>query len=235
MNVTMFDSVNVDNIPPGAKWVAGYVNGLWPTYHALLRRHPHAHHVSITINAEGTADVLDVEQGDATPQEAVTWVERMRELGRVPVVYCSRSNMPVVQGCFFNAKVAEPFYWVADFTGEPHLVPGSVATQWANGTSNYPGLAPGCDTSLVSPNFPKPTKIHLVKKVAPPVKFTTESLTSIIRQLAAYAGIATQIANTGHLPTAIRTAIVTVSGVLLSVEHYAAKPTVPAVDTTPKA
>ena len=67
------------------------------------------------------------------------------------------------------------------------------------------------------------------------MKFTTESLTSIIRQLAAYAGIATQIANTGHLPTAIRTAIVTVSGVLLSVEHYAAKPTVPAVDTTPKA
>lgn len=67
------------------------------------------------------------------------------------------------------------------------------------------------------------TKTQTESKVVP-MKFTTESVASIVRQLAAYAGIATQVANSGHLPTNVRTAIIAASGALLSIEHYAAKP-----------
>ncbi len=65
-----------------------------------------------------------------------------------------------------KANEAEPFFWVADYTGQAHLVPGSVGTQWADGTPTYPGLALYTDTSLISPNwpgltFPAPTYQHL--------------------------------------------------------------------------
>jgi len=56
------------------------------------------------------------------------------------------------------------------------------------------------------------------------VKITPQYAGSLFRQLAAYAGIATQFANTGHLPASVRTAIIAVSGVILSIEHYTAKP-----------
>jgi hypothetical protein len=56
------------------------------------------------------------------------------------------------------------------------------------------------------------------------VKFNTQYAGSLFRQLAAYAGLATQFANTGHLPSSVRTAIISVSGVILAIEHYTAKP-----------
>jgi hypothetical protein len=59
-----------------------------------------------------------------------------------------------VQNECAKALVAEPFFWVADWTNQPHLVPGSVGTQWADGTAQFPGLALYTDTSLVSPNWP---------------------------------------------------------------------------------
>jgi len=221
----MFDSVNIDHIPRDAAWVAGYVNGIWPTYNELVKKFPNANHVSITINAYELADVLDVEKGDATPIEAITWVKTLRNHGKTPIIYCSKSMMGTLQTEFANAKEAEPYFWVADWTNVEHLVPGSIATQWADGTDQYPGLAKFCDTSVVSPNWPKKktSVIHSVEKKVIPVNFTPKSLAIIIRQLAAYAGIATQFANTGHLPTSVRTAIVAVSGVILSIDHYTAK------------
>jgi len=222
---TMFDSVNIDNIPKDATWVAGYVDGIWPTYHALVRRFPKAYCVSIATSKNSPADVLDVEQGDATPEEAVDWAKAMRAKGQTPVVYTSLSNVDNVRTAFKTADVAEPLLWVADWTNEPHLVPGSVATQYANGTAQYPGKAAFCDTSVVSPNWPKKheTVTQTLKKDVT-VKISKEPLASLFRQLAAYAGIATQIAHQGHLPASVRTAIISVSGLILAVEHYAAKP-----------
>jgi transposase-like protein len=244
---TMFDSVNIANIPEGSAWVAGYVNGTWPTYDELVKKFPHARHVSITVNKNERADVLDVEEGDASTDDAVTWVRAMREQGRTPIVYTSAARVSPMLDYFRSQNEPEPLLWVADWTNEPHLYPGSVATQWANGTEQYPGLARNCDTSLVSPNWPAEKKESIVKtiggyldiapfalekaSIATPttkkevktMNINTNQLGSWFRQLIAYAGIATQLANEGHLPTSVRTAIVAVSGVLLSVEHYAAK------------
>lgn len=159
MSLTMFDAVNIEHIPGDATIVAGYVNGWWPTYNSLVARFPHAHHVSIAVTSglphnAIVADVLDVERGDATPADAPMWAKQMRALGRKPIVYCSVSMWPAVQAEFSKSSEPEPFWWAADWTNKPHLVAGSVATQWADGTQQYPGLALFTDTSSVSPNFP---------------------------------------------------------------------------------
>ncbi len=154
MTLTAFDAVNIEHIPGDATIVAGYVNGYWPTYNSLVARFPHAHHVSIAVTTGVVADVLDVERGDATPKDVPQWVNSMRALGRKPVVYCSVAMWPSVQAECSKSGVAEPFWWAADWTNRAHLYPGSVATQWADGKTQYPGLALYTDTSMVSPNFP---------------------------------------------------------------------------------
>ena len=151
---TMFDSVNPVHIPTTATYVAGYVNGQWPTFNTLVKMFPHAVVVSIDVNGSAVADVLDVETGNATAQQAPAWVAKMRTLGKPGIVYCSRSWVESVLHAFTAANVPAPYLWVADWTGQPHLVPGSVATQWADGSTKYPGLAKWCDTSLLASNFP---------------------------------------------------------------------------------
>ena len=164
---TMYDAVNVKNLPRKATMLAGYVGGYWPTFPLLPKN---AIRVSIAINATQTADVLDVEKGDATPQEAPSWIVRMRTKGIVPTVYCAASNRQAVIDACAAAKVAYPFFWIADWTNVAHLAEGSIATQWADGTAQYPGLAFGCDTSLVSPDAPWLAHQRLPKAPVVPAK-----------------------------------------------------------------
>lgn len=167
----MYDSSNADGIPAGAKIVAGYVDGQWPSYLAIVARFPNAQHVSITITAKWPpghpqageyvkARVLDVENGDANPNDAPGWTQAMRAAGIIPCVYCSRlSAWPAVQVAFQAAFVAPPDYWIADYTNYAHLVQGSVATQWhdfgmydqseTNGV--WPGTAPHPPTPAPQP------------------------------------------------------------------------------------
>jgi hypothetical protein len=76
---SMFDSVNVDEIPPDAEAVLGYTGGSWPTYHELEHRFPNARVISAAISASEDADLLDVEQGDATPEQVPAWYSRQVE------------------------------------------------------------------------------------------------------------------------------------------------------------
>lgn len=171
----MFDAVAIEHIPNDASIVAGYVNGFWPTYNSLVAKFPLAHHVSVAVTSGVVADVLDVERGDATPADVPLWVKEMRNLKRKPIIYTSRANVPAVQAECERASEAEPFFWVADWTNHPHIVPGSIGTQWADGTSLYPGFALYTDTSLVSPNWPglynpAPTFEHIAAAQLVPLK-----------------------------------------------------------------
>ncbi len=154
MTYTMFDAVPYEHIPRDASIVAGYVNGDFQTYHDIVALFPLAHHVSIAVTSSVVADVLDVEKGDATPADVPLWVKEMRNLKRKPIVYTDRVNVPAVQAACAKALVAEPFFWVADWTGQAHLLPGAIGVQWADGSAQYPGLARYTDTSLISPNWP---------------------------------------------------------------------------------
>jgi hypothetical protein len=99
----------------------------------LVQRFPHAHRLSIAVNASEDADCLDVETGDATPAEAPAWFHRQIKLGKkLPCLYANTSTMPAVITALAAAGIQRNQYrvWTAHYTGVPHIEPGSDATQW---------------------------------------------------------------------------------------------------------
>lgn len=146
---TMYDSTNVGNIPSDAEAVAGYVNGAFANFDELVRRFPHAKHLSITVNSSGDADCLDIENGDATPADAPGWVRRQHARGlKRPVVYANTSTIGVVVDALTRNGIKRDEYlvWTAHYTGVPHIEPGSDATQWEDHDELY-------DVSLCEPWF----------------------------------------------------------------------------------
>lgn len=135
MTITMYDAVNVNNIPADAPAVAGYINGAYPNYEELVSRFPRAKHVSIAVNTSGRADFLDVERGDASPGQAVPWLDAMLRDGvDRPGVYASTSTW-FDDGLFndmshFGSKVRR---WIAEWTFHDHLPNGFDCCQWSGG------------------------------------------------------------------------------------------------------
>jgi hypothetical protein len=132
---SMFDSVDVGQIPPRPSAVAGYVGGNWPNFGTLVKRFPHAKHLSIAVNAAEDAMCLDVENGDATPEDAPAWVRRQHARGiKRPVLYASSSVVPEVNAALTRDGVTRDQYrvWSAHYTYRAHVEPGSDATQWTD-------------------------------------------------------------------------------------------------------
>jgi len=133
----MFDSTRAALIPAGAAMVAGYVTGRYAWSSADWHRFPHAAHVRIDV--DGTApfasDVADVERYDLTPQAAVEWVQQRQARGWWSCVYVDRSNLGVARHALDGLDVE---FWVADWTGSPHVVEGPrvCAVQYLN-TPDY--------------------------------------------------------------------------------------------------
>jgi hypothetical protein len=200
--LTMYDSINPDQLPAGGSYFAGYTSGEWSDYNAIRARFPHAQVLSITVTPFRDADVLDVETGDATPGDVPGWFARQRAkyAGR-PVIYANASTMeagiiPLVRsGAVPRAAVR---LWSAHYQGHAHICgPKSCqavsidmdGTQWTNTAQGNGGLV---DQSLLLADFfgsvpapePKPAS-----PAAAPTKpayrlWTTEGLDS----LAALAG-----------------------------------------------
>jgi hypothetical protein len=150
--VLMYDGINslaagIARQFPGAAKVAGYINGIYAWSQAEWNLFPHADHVTISVRASWTVgDVLDVERGDATPDEALGWIMARRAAGLCrPTIYCSRSVIPAVRAATGVLLLGKDYdIWVADYTGSPHQVtapgPGTpwqcVATQYES-TANW--------------------------------------------------------------------------------------------------
>lgn len=160
MTRTLYDAVTPANIPASAQMVAGYVDGRYAWSASDWARFPGAVKVRIAVFAStNDGHVLDVEPGDATPAQAVGWVQRRRAAGVDPTVYCGLSTTGYswanVRAAFQAAGVAEPHYWVAAYPGNgPNLYAGSVAHQYANpGPYDLSVVAdywPGVDVATVS-------------------------------------------------------------------------------------
>jgi hypothetical protein len=144
MTNTLYDSTNPSLIPSGP-YLAGYINGLYPSYYQIVINNPTSDVLSITVKAKNSdgsyvaADILDIENGDATPDEAPGWTQAMRALRR-PIIwnYCSRlGTWPDTKAAYVSLGVPAPDYWIADYTGQPHLVPGSFSTQWTDHDNDY--------------------------------------------------------------------------------------------------
>jgi len=143
----MADAANGANVPRGVAVAAGYGDGLyvWPA--AQWRRLRESRAVVITVRAaDNQGHVLDVENGDANPWEAPAWVQRRRAVFAQPGVYCNLSTWPACKAAFQTQAIAEPAWLIADWNNPtPHLLAGTVATQYAH------DLAPGYDLSQVDP------------------------------------------------------------------------------------
>ena len=158
--ITMFDAIDVSLIPSDAQAVAGYTSGRWPTYGTLVTRFPRAHVLSIAIDAAHDADCLDIEQGDAVPEQAAGWTARQLARGITrPCLYASVSVMPRILGAMRAAGVSRGSLrlWSAHYGNGEHICgPASCrevsepvdGTQW---TDNARGMS--LDQSLLADDF----------------------------------------------------------------------------------
>jgi hypothetical protein len=134
-NYVMYDSIDLAAIPETALAVAGYVDGHWPTFGELVAKFPHAKHLSIAVFARDDAHALDVETGDATPDEAPGWLTRQHGRGVArPWIYANASTWAVMGPILKSATFRRSQYrvWVADWTGQPHLPDGADACQYTD-------------------------------------------------------------------------------------------------------
>lgn len=148
----MYDSITATDIPTTAEMVAGYLapsRFAWSA--ADWARFPNATKVQIAVRGSTNAGhVLDVETGDATPVQAVSWVVMRRKAGVDPTVYCNHATQPAVIRAFNAAGVTQPHYWIARYDGLATLPVGVVAKQY---TDTPPGGG-HFDLSVVADHWP---------------------------------------------------------------------------------
>jgi peptidoglycan hydrolase-like protein with peptidoglycan-binding domain len=164
--ITMFDSIAVSVLPSGGSYAyAGYTGGLWPTFKTLQHRFPGHRLLSIAVFASDDGDCLDIENGDATIEEAPGWYERQVHRGVWrPALYTSASNLKALQRIMAAAHIARADYrlWSAHYLNKAHLcAPKSCGyglseadgCQW---TSRALGIS--LDQSILLPDFfdPRP-------------------------------------------------------------------------------
>ncbi|MFI0898488.1 hypothetical protein [Streptomyces sp. NPDC020983] len=148
MTRTMYDAVTPQRIPGDASMVAGYADGRFANLKEMARRFPHAKRVSVAVHPTTRAQVLDVEPGCSSAQDAVHWCTRtMAETdNRRLTVYCNTSSWPQVRDAFRKAGVTEPNYWVAHYDGKAQIPDGALAKQYQS--------TPGFDRSVVADHWP---------------------------------------------------------------------------------
>jgi hypothetical protein len=133
--VKMYDSATPDDIPTSAQVVAGYIDGDYAWSSEDWKRFPDADKVLITVTGSLNANVIDVENGDMDPVQAMQWIRSKQQAGmRGCTVYCTRSSLDSV----WSACRGHAYYvWVADWTDAAHAVGGTVATQYSNVGNSY--------------------------------------------------------------------------------------------------
>ncbi|GAC1373682.1 MAG: hypothetical protein NVSMB4_00480 [Acidimicrobiales bacterium] len=134
------------NIPADPEMVACYGDGIYRNDDEARRRFPLARIVTITV-FNGDFDVLDVEQGDATPEMAPGWITHRHLLGHIAVIYCNASTWAAVQAACSAAGVTPDGYWIAQYDHN-----ATIPTEWINAgcvAKQYIGDEGGIDTSSV--------------------------------------------------------------------------------------
>lgn len=138
MTVMYDNASDGSGIPANAPIVAGYINGRFAWSAAAWAAFPTAQKVRIQIfipgqPITGDGDVIDIEANDAETAigqaAAVQWCALKRAAGVIPAIYTSRSTQAPLLAGGVSGTVN---WWLADYTGSPHLLPGTVATQWAS-------------------------------------------------------------------------------------------------------
>lgn len=156
---TAQDSDDTAGFTAGADIYAGYVLSATGeghnNYGTMVQRFPDKIYVAICTRFNAVGQVLDFEASTTgwDYDQLVAWVVRMRAAGGDPTVYVQLSRWAAAKSAFDQRKIDQPHWWVAEWTNTPHLIDGSVATQW--------GGASGVDYNQVADYWPgidpKPT------------------------------------------------------------------------------
>jgi len=152
----MGDAVNPANLPAGLDAYAGYDDGQWPDFPVISAQHPNVPVLDITVVAINKGTCLDIENGDATIDQAPDWYKKRVAAGvNRPAFYTSESNLLALVTALSNAGVSRYAYrvWSAHYGVGKHICGpttcgSSVAadgTQWIDHG--------GWDESLLNTSF----------------------------------------------------------------------------------
>jgi hypothetical protein len=128
--MSLRDSTNPFDIPlDGLTAVAGYGDGSFTwTPAGWARFQPPIVPLSIVVSAANRGDVLDVENGDATPADCPGWADHFDRPGRrAPTIYCNRSTIDFVRQAMGPRRFD---WWAATLDGTTAGTDGAVAVQW---------------------------------------------------------------------------------------------------------
>jgi hypothetical protein len=135
----MYDATNASAIP-AHQVAAVYANGAYRPSGSAVPRGTRVLWIDV-FASDPSADVLDVEPGDAQPSSVAAWAKSRldRYTWSTPIVYTMRSEWGAAKASVATLPKwmqSRVLWWIADPTGHPHLLPGSSATQWYWG-ENY--------------------------------------------------------------------------------------------------
>jgi hypothetical protein len=145
----IYDSVTPSAIPAEHPVVATYADGPHPTPASEVAGRDSVLWIDIDAS-DPQAGALDIEPGCAEPSQAAGWVwNRLHDDPHATaVLYTMISEWSEVRSdvASLPSWMQDHIrWWIADPTGQPHLVPGSQATQWYWG--------PNYDISTAEPGF----------------------------------------------------------------------------------
>lgn len=185
-----YDSIELSTVPRGARYLAGYTSGFWPTWHAMVILPWHPHVISIAISASHHAQCLDIEPGDAVPAQAASWYAAVKSdpgmrgslVDGKPCEYSSywefvNQVWPVLRahGIGWN----DLWKWDANFTFHVHLDSGFNCTQFTDKANGVNLDASLCTLGFlgVHPKPPPPPPPHYPY----PVKLMTASENAVLK------------------------------------------------------
>jgi hypothetical protein len=129
----LYDSAQPSAIPHGVSQ-ALYADGGYAAPASDERGHKRTLWIDVT-GYDYSADVLDVEKYDATPQQAGPWAEaayKNHGKTRPVIIYTAVSTWHLAEISVAQYAPHVPVkYWVASPSyAYPHMAPGACATQW---------------------------------------------------------------------------------------------------------
>lgn len=149
-NRTMFDAININNMPLTAQMYAYYLNGKYAvkSVAAVEARFSPDKYSLIPIDVIGDradyARVFDVETGDITADQLETIFDQYKEVspyyktGGRPVVYCDRASIGAVREGTGKYILNKDYYlWVSTLDGTLFRETGVIACQFRNVAGQY--------------------------------------------------------------------------------------------------
>lgn len=117
------DSVTADDLPAGLPIYPAYIDGRYANVQAIRKAHAKALVPTITVNGADPADIVDQENGDATPATAAHWTLGRIHAGKHPTEYFSvsalRANLVALHA--LGVGPGDVSFWTAHYTSVEHI------------------------------------------------------------------------------------------------------------------